>query len=124
MRVTEQFPRRSDQIPRARALVRATLRSWGVHARLDDLLLVASELFTNAVLHGAGRVELSVELLPSAVRVEVLDGGHPQARMPLAPVAPAQFSGRGLAIVDKVASKWGSATAPGGGTRVWAEIAC
>jgi anti-sigma regulatory factor (Ser/Thr protein kinase) len=124
MRVTEQFPRRSDQIPRARALVRTTLRSWGVHARLDDLLLVASELFTNAVLHGDGHVELSLELRSGAVRLEVVDGGHPRVRMPLAPVAPSMFSGRGLAIVDRVASEWGSATAPHGGTSVWAEIAC
>jgi len=124
MRVTEQFPRRSDQIPRARALVRTTLRSWGVEARLDDLLLVASELFTNAVLHGAGQVELTLELRPDAVRLEVVDGGHPQVQVPLVPVQPGMFSGRGLAIVEKVASKWGSATSIQGGTRVWAEITC
>jgi anti-sigma regulatory factor (Ser/Thr protein kinase) len=124
MRVTELFPRRSDQIPRARALVRSTLRSWGVDAALDDLLLVASELFTNAVLHGDGTVELSVERRDDAVRVEVVDGGHPQAQVPLAPVEPSLFSGRGLAIVDRVAREWGSATAPHGGTRVWAEIPC
>lgn len=124
MRVTEQFPRRSDQIPRARALVRTTLGSWGVHARLDDLLLVASELFTNAVLHGDGQVELILELRPDVVRLEVVDGGHPQAKVPLVPVEPGMFSGRGLAIVEKVASKWGSAVSPRGGTRVWAEISC
>ena len=122
MRVTEQFPRRSDQIPRARALVRCTLRSWGLDARLDDLLLVASELFTNAVLHGGGGVELSVERRPGGIRLEVVDGGPSRARIPLVPVQPSRYSGRGLAIVDRVASTWGSATAAHGGTRVWAEI--
>ena len=124
MRVTEQFPRRSDQIPRARALVRATARAWRADGRLDDLLLVASELFTNAVIHGEGQVELTLELLPGAVRLEVVDGGHPQVQVPLSPVEPGQFSGRGLAIVAKVAKEWGSATADHGGTRVWAEIGC
>jgi anti-sigma regulatory factor (Ser/Thr protein kinase) len=124
MRVTEQFPRRSDQIPRARALVRTTLRSWGVDARLDDLLLVASELFTNAVLHGDGPVEMSLERRTGTVRLEVVDGGHPEARVPLVPVEPGMFSGRGLAIVAKVAADWGSAVAAHGGTRVWAEITC
>lgn len=124
MRVTEQFPRRSDQIPRARALVRSTVRSWGADAHIDDVLLVASELFTNAVLHGEGKVELILERLPGAVRLEVVDGGHPQVQVPLSPVEPAQFSGRGLAIVAKVAKEWGSATADHGGTRVWAEVGC
>jgi len=122
MQVAEQFPGRSDQIPRARALVRSSLSSWGLSATMDDLLLVVSELFTNAVLHGDGQVELRLELLPGCVRLEVVDEGAPDAPMPLEPVTGALFSGRGLAIVQTVATAWGSARASHGGTRVWAEI--
>ena len=122
MQVAEQFPGRSDQIPRARALVGSTLRAWGVESVREELLLVASELFTNAVLHGDGQVELRLELLPGCVRLEVVDEGAPEAPMPLEPVTGALFSGRGLAIVQKVATAWGSARAHHGGTRVWAEI--
>lgn len=122
MHVAEKFPRRSDQIPLARALVRTTLRGWGVDGLVEDVVLMASELFTNAITHGVGIVELRMELRPDAVRLEVVDEGAPGATMPLRPVRASVFSGRGLAIVDKLADAWGSARAGQGGTAVWVEV--
>jgi len=116
MQVAEEFPRRSDQIPRARALVRSTLEAWGIDKAADDVVLTASELFTNAILHGKGEVELRLKLLPASVRVEVFDEGTDG--VPTVGV----FSGRGLAIVEKLARAWGSAQVPHGGTCVWAEV--
>jgi anti-sigma regulatory factor (Ser/Thr protein kinase) len=122
MQVAEGFPRHSDQIPRARALVRSTLEAWGVGSAADDVVLTASELFTNAVLHGEGRIELRLELRPATVRVEVVDEGSNGVPAAMAPASAGVFSGRGLAIVEKLARTWGSGRAPHGGTRVWAEV--
>jgi anti-sigma regulatory factor (Ser/Thr protein kinase) len=121
MQVIERFPRQTGQIPRARSFVRETLRSWGVDRGADEIVLLASELFTNSVIHGAGEVELRLKLLPRRIRVEVWDGGV--ASLPLVPLpdVPGRLSGRGLGIVDRLAVEWGS-----GGTtqrtRVWAEL--
>jgi len=122
MQVAEEFPRRSDQIPRARALVRSTLEAWGIDKAADDVVLTASELFTNAILHGKGEVELRLKLLPASVRVEVFDEGTDGVPTVKAPTSAGVFSGRGLAIVEKLARAWGSAQVPHGGTCVWAEV--
>src|SRR5690606_32533825 len=60
MQATERFTRRADQVPAARFFVGDTLRRWGVTSRLDDVVLMTSELFTNAVLHGDGAVQVSL----------------------------------------------------------------
>jgi two-component sensor histidine kinase len=90
--------------------------------RLDDLHLVVSELVTNAVTHsglrGAESVILKVrELSRSRIRVEVADagGGFPEVSTP-----PTDQHGRGLAIVARLADRWG--TERNGETRVWAEM--
>jgi anti-sigma regulatory factor (Ser/Thr protein kinase) len=92
-----------------------------VRREADDVVLVASELFTNSVVHGDGEVEVRLKLTARRIRVEVWDGGV--APLPLRPLpdVPGRLSGRGLGIVDKLAVEWGS-----GGTnhrtRVWAEL--
>jgi anti-sigma regulatory factor (Ser/Thr protein kinase) len=90
--------------------------------RLDDLVLVVSELVTNAVTHsglrGAESVILKVRMLSgSRIRVEVEDagGGFPDVTTP-----PTDQHGRGLAIVARLADRWG--TERNGQTRVWAEM--
>lgn len=122
MQAIERFPRRPDQIPRARSFVRETLDRWGVPGVTDDVALMTSELFTNAVLHGAGRVEVRLALSPSRIRIEVWDdGGRVDLQAPSQPVPVAQLSGRGLGIVGRVAVEWGS-DGFSRRTRVWAEV--
>src|SRR5262245_27212364 len=122
MQAYARFCRTSDQIPEARAFVRETLFSWGETATVDDALLVASELFTNAVLHGSGQVDLYVTLDPEALRIAVVDDGRrtPERWHKGAPAATP--GGRGLRIVDALASTWGNNFDPAGRTRVWAEM--
>jgi two-component sensor histidine kinase len=90
--------------------------------RLDDLVLVVSELVTNAVTHSglksAESVVLKVRTLSgSRVRVEVADpgGGFPEISTPRT-----DQHGRGLEIVDRLADRWG--TERNDETRVWAEM--
>src|SRR4029453_8281306 len=76
MQTYAPFGRSSDQIPEARAFVRATLSRWGEISVVDDALLVTSELFTNAVIHGSGRIDVYVTLDPEALRIAVVDDGR------------------------------------------------
>jgi anti-sigma regulatory factor (Ser/Thr protein kinase) len=85
---------------------------------LDTGELVVSELVTNAVVHGAGQIRLTVDLDEDRLRVEVTDEGsgfeHAVRGIPFHEVR-----GRGLAIVDAAASRWGIHE---GTTHVWAEV--
>lgn len=90
---------------------------------LDDAMLVASELVTNAVRYGRPEITLALARTPRGIRIEVGDEGE---ALPLvSPMVPEsnRTGGRGLLIVASTASDWGIAThkaAPG--KTVWVEI--
>lgn len=91
-------------------------------ATRDDVVLTASEVVANAVLHGAGPVTVWVWPGSHGLRVEVTDtgGGTPQ----LTPgIGPRDEGGRGLFIVDEIANRWGVVPAdPGPGKTLWFEV--
>jgi anti-sigma regulatory factor (Ser/Thr protein kinase) len=123
MRATAHFPRTADQLRAARAFVRDTLAKWGCRERIDDVELLVSELFTNAVLHGAGRVDLRMELVDSRLKVEVVDEGRgPPVSLHAHPGVDAT-GGRGLLIVDTLAARWGDGHDRDGRTHMWVEVA-
>lgn len=95
----------------------------GVRPELvEDIQLVATELVTNAYLHGRHPVEftLSRRSEETTVRIEVFDSGPamPQVRHPDAQT----FNGRGLLLVAAFSVGWGVIVRDGGKT-VWAEFA-
>lgn len=85
---------------------------------LADAKLLASELVSNAVIHGRGQISLRAQLDEDRVLIEVMDEGagfeHTVRKVPFDQVA-----GRGLGIVDTVSSRWGLHE---GTTHVWAEL--
>ncbi|MDQ6726394.1 MAG: ATP-binding protein [Actinomycetota bacterium] len=87
---------------------------------VDTVELLTSEIVTNAILHGRAGPKLVVELHGSVVRVGVYDMG------PEVPVRrlghPDDVSGRGVLIVEELASAWGVERERGGGKRVWFEV--
>jgi anti-sigma regulatory factor (Ser/Thr protein kinase) len=89
------------------------------HPRLDDLLLCLSEVVTNAVLHAGPPIHVSGDLVDTKVRVEVRDGSKaaPVQRRP----AHSSPTGRGLNLLDTLASAWGVEITRSGKT-VWFEI--
>ena len=101
-----------DAPSRGRHAATAVLESWGCGPDTrEDLLLVVSELVTNAVVHGA-----------EPIRVEVTDGAagvspHGNPRPPTSAEA-----GRGLSVVTRLALAWGWRASPGAGKTVWAEL--
>jgi anti-sigma regulatory factor (Ser/Thr protein kinase) len=86
-----------------------------------DACLLASELVTNAVVHGEGRSGVVMHLAAAArgVRVEVCDGGL-GFDFPLDSRSEGVLGGLGLRILDATASRWG--VAGDDGTCVWFEL--
>jgi anti-sigma regulatory factor (Ser/Thr protein kinase) len=103
-------------------LARRQLAQWvGPDLASDELhrmKLLASELVTNAVLHGHGKITLRAQLDDDRALVEVIDEGsgfeHEIRRREFD-----DLHGRGLAIVDSESSRWGVHE---GTTHVWFEL--
>lgn len=91
---------------------------------LDDITLIVSELVSNAVQHGKPDIVLRMQVVPLAVDVSVLDHGPgvPPGRVVVADTAA--ISGRGLSIVERLASDWGVDELGGEfvGKSVWARL--
>ncbi|HEX7303836.1 ATP-binding protein [Lentzea sp.] len=90
---------------------------------VEDVLLVVSELVSNAFDHGLGprRLRLDVGLHPCVVRCEVDDTGPGLPVLGRSRIG--EFRGRGIVLVDRLAAAWGVAHGDGGKT-VWAELRC
>lgn len=85
----------------------------------DTLKLLVSEVVTNAISHGRSQARLQVSSTPGAVRVEVSDD---DSRLPVLALAGADaLGGRGLTMVDLLASAWGVREEAVGKT-VWLEV--
>lgn len=114
---------RGAQAPAAARTAITGLLAGQVDATLlDDLRLLVSELVTNAVRHphSQGHIEMTVGLAGARVRVEVSDPGNGFAKPAVSQPPPDAIGGRGLLIVDRVASRWGVTN--GKPTRVWFEL--
>lgn len=79
-----------------------------------------SELVTNAVLHAQSDVTLGVQIVDGLLRVEVGDGSPyvPQLRAD----SEVALGGRGVALVDACADRWGVTPRPPEGKTVWFEL--
>lgn len=104
-----------------RAARSAILRVDPPVATLDDVMLVVSELVTNAVAHAAPPVLLSFFATDGGSTVEVYDSTEGQLAVPVLERPDAPGGGRGLRIVSQVATAWGVRPFPGGKC-VWATF--
>ncbi|MFJ2747298.1 PAS domain S-box protein [Streptomyces sp. NPDC087297] len=97
-----------SSVAEGRRFLRATLEEWGKDDEQlrETACLLASELLSNAVRHGSGPVRLRMRQAGRELGVEVCDASPvlPQARF----AAPDAESGRGLLLVDSLASSWGT----------------
>lgn len=104
----------------ARHFVINTLAAWGYADRIDDAALIASELATNAVLHARSKFTVTLSRWPEGrIRVAVRDASAVRPRPRRA--GPLDGSGRGLALVEALASSWGADIVPDGKV-VWGEL--
>jgi anti-sigma regulatory factor (Ser/Thr protein kinase) len=81
-----------------------------------DAQLLASEIVTNAVLHGRPDITCVLRVEPPCIGLIVADRGEAIPQLPSSPPDPAVATGRGMLIVDAIASVWGvfpNASPPG-----------
>jgi len=121
-----RLPRDARSAAAGRRFVQGAVTDWlGPSADgqlMEDLLVVTSELLTNAVIHGVGPIELSVSTLAEGVEVSVSDsgGGNPRLR----PGPASEEGGRGLMLVAALVDDWGVSRDPArpGTTTVWVRL--
>jgi PAS domain S-box-containing protein len=104
----------------ARRLIRQTLAEVGEIGALEAAELAVSELVTNAILHAATPVELSIEVTTAAVTVSVRDW-HPRLPTQRRWGATAT-TGRGLGLVASVTDAYGVDPRAPTGKSVWFRI--
>ncbi|MFF0037523.1 ATP-binding protein [Streptomyces mirabilis] len=112
-----------SNIPRARRHVAQLAVDWGHPDVAGDAAPLASELCTNALLHGCLRDRLfrvETSLTGNALRVAVTDPRGERLPCLHMPVTDDQ-SGRGLLIVRTLANRWAVEKLTVGKT-VWAEL--
>ena len=102
-----------EVVARVRAFVADQLRRVDRVDLTEDAELVASELATNAVLHGEGIVRVAVDAVDQGIRLEVED--RTRVAPVLALATSEAMTGRGLRLVSAVASRWGVEPADGPG---------
>lgn len=104
----------------ARGLVRDGVAACGRDVESTAVLLT-DELVTNAVLHGAGPLQLALCVDAHRLRVAVSDtsAGRPVELDPRS--GHTRTSGRGLFLVDSLSTRWG-VDARAVGKQVWFEL--
>ncbi|WP_371101627.1 ATP-binding protein [Streptomyces sp. PU_AKi4] len=114
----------------ARDFTRQALYAWGwlpaatadQRAAAEDVLLVVSELVTNACLHAEGQDHLAITCDKKVIRIEVTDRGTGQPA-PRTPHRAGRPGGHGMFIVQRLCLDWGVVRAPDvAGKTVWAEL--
>lgn len=92
----------------SRQFVARTLIGWAADDIVDEAVLLASELVTNAVVHAGTDVVVTCLLLSGGVQVEVTDH-HPVRPLPAPPgdVPESSEGGRGLQLLSRVSQSWG-----------------
>lgn len=115
----------------ARDFTRTTLDDWHMRALADDVLVVVSELVTNAFRHGLKEVTHPARLCPIQLvvfgysRRLVTVVSDPSNHLPtVSELQPDHFGegGRGLVVVAAISSAWGWAPLGTGGKAVWAAF--
>lgn len=116
---SRRFPPVLQTAREARRFVSDTLRGWRCDELVDSVCLLVSELVTNSVIHAHSEVEVVLHLHTEVMRVEVIDaadeGVHRRA------ASSEDQSGRGMALIEAVASSWGIKSLAAGKS-VWFEV--
>jgi anti-sigma regulatory factor (Ser/Thr protein kinase) len=119
--VRRTFSPSEGAVAAARSFALETAQGWDYSFDdVVDAILVVSELSTNAIRHAQTPFEIRLQRTDRSIIVEVSDSSAAPAvvRTPVEGV----IGGRGLMIVEQIASEWGSRPEPQGGKTVWAEL--
>ena len=106
--LSRTFEPAPTSVSEARRFAREVLDEWGLDDLLDDVVLLTSELVTNAVTHAGTPMTVSVVREEDRLRIDVFDQ-HPTRVLPVGANARpgAGEHGRGLLITSALATAWG-----------------
>ncbi|MEU3166058.1 ATP-binding protein [Streptosporangium sp. NPDC006930] len=108
------IPRDPATVAEARRMTRDVFTGWDLPPEfVDDAVLVVGELVANATVYGQEPIRLSLWSMAQGVCVRVTDHGPGWPR-PL-DLGQDASHGRGLAIVEALADRWGVVPVKGGG---------
>ncbi|HET9718566.1 MAG TPA: SpoIIE family protein phosphatase [Solirubrobacteraceae bacterium] len=117
---TLDVPTDPSAVSDARRFAVGTLRDWELDDELvQDAALIATELVTNAILHGRPPIRLRLRRTARELAVEVDDGASAMPRKLRAGVE--DLHGRGLDIVAQLSNRW-AARPDGYGKTVWSTL--
>jgi DNA-binding NarL/FixJ family response regulator len=118
LEVSADLPAEKSSIRAARTLVREAMGDAGEDV-LFSLELLVSEVVTNALTHAGSAPRVEAQLSPATIRVAVYDADprFPEHRVP----DEERPGGRGLHLLDRMASRWGTDPTDDGKV-VWFEI--
>ncbi len=122
-----ELPEAPGAVGRARDFARLALTGFGwlpaadpaAQTAADDVLLLVSELVTNACRHGSAPYRLTLHPTRRGIRVEVTDTGDTLPAV--GPDQPTRPGGFGMRLIDTLAGSWGVTPHPTGKT-VWCEL--
>ena len=116
--LTARFTAEPAEVAHARRAVRDALVAWGLDDEARPVVLAASEMVTNAVVHGGGDVEVTLGVTEGVIRLEVSDAGGGEPTLRSLDATGEVAGGWGLHLVGGVADEWGTRTDEGR-TVVW-----
>jgi anti-sigma regulatory factor (Ser/Thr protein kinase) len=116
-----------DSLAAPRAARKFVAAWWDDHGLCDEtdlgaLLLLTSEIVTNAVRHADPPRTLLIEAEPGAVRVTVTDSSS-RPPTPVKPAGTLREAGHGLGIVQTLSAAWGHEPTSSGKS-VWFTVGC
>ncbi|MGW8762879.1 ATP-binding protein [Streptomyces sp. NPDC055815] len=123
--VVAVYPAEAAAVSQARHQLHRLMALTGLETIADAVALGAHELMANAVTHGCRHQAVkafAVKVTHSGgrLRVEVQD---PSSKQPSQrPPSDEREGGRGLFLVDALATAWGVQLGPGRGKTVWMEV--
>lgn len=102
------FTAEPEEVGALRRMMRSRLGRWGLHDVSDEAQLCVSELVSNVITHvGLGTpATLVVSMNGTRLRIEIHDP-ETRALPTLMDADSVSEAGRGMALVDAVADRWG-----------------
>ncbi len=106
---------------RTRELITESCARWDLPALAGPACIVATEMVNNVVAHARTPMSVLLAARGDGMSVAVRDRSDVVPTYTGGPVSPTAYGGRGMLLIDSVASRWGNLPL-GAGKVVWALL--